>query len=393
MNSSASSWRLLAILTISFAIFLAIPNATGLEALLLQDAYVDNGKATINYGSSGDLRVFKSGTRSMRTFLKFSLDTLPAGTTAANVTQARLRLWVNSNTVTLGSIAMTPITSPWDELTIKNSNSGGMTFGSPKLTGLPVNSSSDFVSIDVTNWVTSWISGSLINEGFQIEASSTSTALDLYLDSKESTQTSHEPQLDIILASVGPEGPVGPQGPQGATGPIGPQGSIGLTGAQGPPGPAGATGPQGTAGPPGPAGAIGPIGPPGLKWKGEWNEATPYIPNDAVFFAGSAYVALQTSTNVQPPATGTWSLLSQKGDNGAIGPEGSAGPQGLEGPPGATGPKGDAGLQGVAGAPGPQGPAGSTGPEGPPGPAAVWPTHILPQGDLSMGEFTQGTPP
>jgi hypothetical protein len=26
-------------------------------------------------------------------------------------------------------------------------------------------------------------------------------------------------------------------------------------------------------------------------------------------------------------------------------------------------------------------------PAGPPGPAAVWPTHILPRGDLAMGEF------
>jgi hypothetical protein len=39
------------------------------------------------------------------------------------------------------------------------------------------------------------------------------------------------------------------------------------------------------------------------------------------------------------------------------------------------------------------GPAGPVGPPGPPGPTAVWPARLLPQGDLSMGEFIQGPPP
>jgi len=159
---------------------------------------------------------------------------------------------------------MTPITSPWDELTIRNINTGGMTFGLPKLTGLPINSTSDFVSIDVTGWVKAWLAGSLINEGFQIE-SALGTGLDLYFDSKEATQTSHEPRLEITLDSIGPQGPVGPQGPQGSMGPIGqqgPVGPIGLTGAQGAVGPVGAEGPVGPIGSPG---VVGPVGPPGLN--------------------------------------------------------------------------------------------------------------------------------
>jgi hypothetical protein len=229
------------------------------EALLLQDAYVDN-KNNGNFGSNGNLRVTKSGNQVCRSFLKFSLATLPAGITATNVTQARLRLWVGSNSNTLGSIIMSPVTSAWDEMTITSSTSGALTLGSPKLSELPINSNSDFVSVDVTAWVKAWISGSLVNEGFEIDPSLTG-ALNLYFDSKESTQTSHEPRLEIELNTIGPQGPPGPAGPPGQTGATGPSGSTGPAGSEGPAGPAGAQGPPGAIGPAGPQGQQGPPGP------------------------------------------------------------------------------------------------------------------------------------
>ena len=512
MNQTTHAWRgSLAAATI-LLLAPAIPSARAMDALLLQDTYVDNttsGKPApnvTNYGSNANLRVTKNGTQVCRSFVKFSLGTLPPGITASNVTQARLRIWVNNSTVTLGPITLTPITSAWDELTITNSTSSTMTFGLPKVSGLPVNSSSDFISIDITALVKAWVSGALVNEGFVIDTATGTTSLNLYFDSKESTLTSHEPRLEIQLDSVGP------QGPQGANGATGPQGPVGATGAQGPTGsigPAGATGAQGLAGTTGPAGPVGATGVKGLNWKGTWSNSTAYIVNDAVFLSGSAYVALQANTNIQPPASTAWSLLAQKGDagsqgvTGAIGPAGPqglagaqgatgvqglvgatgqtgpAGAQGLVGPTGANGAtglvgpkglnwigewnsstaynvndavslsgsayialqvntntqppaagiwsllsqKGDAGPVGTQGAPGLQGPAGATGLagaqgaigpqgapgltgdpgpagvagpqglQGPTGPAGVTPTHIQPQGDLSMGEFTQGTTP
>jgi hypothetical protein len=387
MNIHNSGWCFRPGILAGVWIILGSSSTLAAEALLLQDTYVDNGtpfQTFINYGNSGDLRVFKSGSRSMRSFLKFSLDTLPPGTTSANVVQARLRLWVSNNTLALGTITMTPITSSWDEVTIRNITSTNMTFGSPRLTGLPVNSSSDFVSIDVTEWVKGWVSGALVNEGFVIEANVNS--VDLYFDSKESTQTSHEPRLEIVLATIGPPGPVGPQGPVGPIGLQGPVGPVGVVGAQGPPGPAGPTGPQGSMGSPGIA---GPIGPPGLTWKGEWMEAKAYLPGDVISFKGSAYIASRASTSAQPPAS-EWELLAQRGDVGLTGP------QGRDGAIGPAGSKGDIGAQGPAGPRGDPGPPGNVGPAGPPGepgPAAAWPTRISPQGDLSMGEFTQGSPP
>lgn len=298
------------VLLVLFAVVLvcSLQRASAVEALLLQDTYVDNGTTggkpppnASNYGAGTDLRVFKGNGRFGRTFLKFSLATLLPGTLSSDVSHARLRLWVNGNSTVAGAVTLSPVTAGWDEYLLKDNSTAGLTFGSPKLAELPVSSVNNFVSIDVTTWVKAWLDGSMANEGIEIEASATTTFLNLAFDSKESDQTSHEPRLEITLTRVGPPGPAGPVGP------IGP------------------TGANGAVGPAGPAGAVGPAGP-----------------------------------------------------AGAIGPMGPAGPPGLGGPAGLSGP---------------QGPPGEQGPPGPAGPAAVWPTRIMPQGDLSMGEFTQGPPP
>jgi hypothetical protein len=464
------------------AVLCAIPRARAVDALLLQDAYTDStsNKTTTNFGTSGDLRVFKSSTVAMRTFLKFNLATLPAGTAAADIKQARLRLWANSSSTILGSITLTPVTSTWSESTLTHNSSLSLTFGLPKHADLPISSIANFVSIDVTDWVQAWLAGTLANQGFVIETSTTSATLNLYFDSKESALTSHEPQLDITLVgpagaqgpagpqgiqgltgptgpagATGPAGPigpvgtqgvVGPQGPQGTAGtngnkwyswtgvpsqalgalgdyylnvvtgdvwqkvsneggpewaiagnirgpqgvagiagpqgPAGPQGNPGLTGPQGPAGSTGLTGASGpigatgTAGAQGPAGATGPTGATGLNWKGAWSSSTAYVLNDAVFSGGSAYMALQANTNVQPPAAGTWDLVAQRGDAGADGAQGPAGPAGSQGLAGAQGPEGPAGpmgppgLDGQTGQPGeagPIGPLGEPGPQGEPG--------------------------
>src|SRR4051812_42521107 len=128
--------------------------AGAIEALLLQDTYVDNGTSGgkpppngSNYGAGIDLRVFKGNGRIGRTFLKFSLATLPPGTISSDVSHARLRLWVNGNSTVAGSITLSPVTVAWDEYLLKDNSTAGLGFGSPKLTELPVSSMNNFVSI------------------------------------------------------------------------------------------------------------------------------------------------------------------------------------------------------------------------------------------------------
>jgi hypothetical protein len=164
---------------------------------------------------------------------------------------------------------------------------------------------------------------------------------------------------------LGPQGPMGPQGSQGPIGPQGPRGETGLQGPQGPAGPTGATGPQGSAGP------EGPQGPKGLNWKGGWNSITNYVPDDAVSYNGSSWIAKRTNIGVTPLEGDDWTIVAQKGD---IGPTGPQGPQGLAGPQGEIGPQG---VPGPIGPQGPAGPQGAVGPQGPQGPAGIGSATIV----------------
>jgi hypothetical protein len=358
--------------------------AAAVEALLLQDTYVDNGTTggkpppnASNYGAGIDLRVFKGNGRLGRTFLKFSLATLPPGTLPSDIAHARLRFWLNDNSTMAGSITLTPVTTAWDEYTLKDNTTGALTFAAPKISDLPISSVNNFASIDITDWVKAWLSGAMINEGIVVEASATTSSLNLAFDSKESNQTSHEPRLEISLSRVGPAGPQGPPGGAGIPGPIGATGPKGETGNVGP---AGARGETGGSGPQGIAGANG------TKWY-SW--------------AGAPEQNLGALLDYYLDVTGgnIWQKVSNEGGSvwalqGNI--RGAPGPAGAEGPAGTPGPAGQAGIPGDAGMPGPPGPPGEVGvegPAGPAGPAAVWPTRIQPKGDLSMGEFTQGPPP
>ena len=126
-----------------------------------------------------------------------------------------------------------------------------------------------YITLDVTNQVRSWLNGAP-NNGFFLAASGGTT---VFLDSKESTSTSHPATLEVVFSgapgltgAVGPTGPTGAPGTTGltgATGPTGPTGAVGPTGATGPAGATGVAGITGATGATGPAGDPGPAGPTG----------------------------------------------------------------------------------------------------------------------------------
>jgi hypothetical protein len=71
--------------------------------------------------------------------------------------------------------------------------------------------------------------------------------------------------------------------------------------------------PVGVQGPPGPA------GPKGLTWRGAYDPGASYVVDDAVEYAGSAYIAIANNSGTPPPSA-AWSLLAAKGDVGDPGP-------------------------------------------------------------------------
>ncbi len=352
--------------------FFSVHTASALEVTLKKDASVNSARATVNYGGLSNLYVGNGNT----TFLQFDLGTLPAGTTAAQVSQATLTVFVNRVNAA-GVVTVSPVTAAWDEYGISSAAEPpiGASFGN-----LSVSVPGQFVSVDVTAQVQAWLNAAAPDTGFAL-ASSAANAL---FDSKENDETGHAARLDVTLVSQGPIGPAGPigvtgaagaagvqgvPGPQGIQGPVGPAGlagpagvagAAGATGVQGAPGPQGIQGPVGPAGPAGVAGAAGATGPQGppVSFQGTWNNATTYALGDAVSYNGSSYISLVNSNINHQPDTALvqWSLLAQQGATGPAGPTGTTGSQGIQGIQGLIGPAGPTGATGATGAAGPQGP-------------------------------------
>lgn len=93
-------------------------------------------------------------------------------------------------------------------------------------------------------------------------------------------------------------------------------GTIGATGLMGPQGVAGLSGPAGAPG------AAGPVGPAGVNFRGAWGSGLNYAADDAVTFAGSAYLATAANVAVQPDQNASvWTVLAA---GGSAGPSGAA---------------------------------------------------------------------
>ena len=302
---------------------LMLPCSSFAQAALTDDADAHDGNNSnldLNAGSN--------------VYLKFKLSsTLPVDTPDSSVSKATVKLYLGA-VKSPGVVDVYLLSSNWNEKTI---SSAPPSLGGILQSGVLVqlDRQEKFLVIDVTSAVKQWLgtdglgAGGVPNYGVALIARDGAS---LTFDSKENSQTSHEPQLNIQLkGSAGAQGPPGPQGPQGATGPQGPNGDRGDIGAQGPQGPAGTQGPQGATGaqgavgpqgPQGPQGAqgatgtTGPQGPAGLNWKGAWDAATNYAENDAINYAGSSWRALRANNNVTPVEGADWTIIAQKGDDG-----------------------------------------------------------------------------
>lgn len=199
-------------------------------APLVGDAHVALGAPSINFGTISSVNAGGGPSPGPhRGFFQFNLAAaLPAGTTAAQIARANLILFVNKVN-TAGSIDINAAAAAWNESSITAATAPGIS--TPVAVAVPVAASGVYLSVDATNIVKDWVSGAIPNNGFSVGANASNPATSVIFDSKESTATSHSPQLDIVLTSgAGPAGPAGPSGPAGATGPPGPAGPTGASG-------------------------------------------------------------------------------------------------------------------------------------------------------------------
>ena len=94
-------------------LFLSSPHVWAAQATLVADAHVNSALPTVNSGTISNLDVGGGYTA----FLQFDLSMLPRGTTAAKVSRAVLRLYVNRVT-TAGSVSIAPVTVAWGEYSL-----------------------------------------------------------------------------------------------------------------------------------------------------------------------------------------------------------------------------------------------------------------------------------
>jgi len=347
----------------TLAVCLAVPLTSFAQAAVPSaNTYVLVNSST-NYGGSNGLSVSPTNL----TFIQFDFSWLPQ---SASVNKATLRLFLDNITAN-GSFDVYQVNGAWTQTTLNYYNLPPIgisaTGGNPR--ALITSQIRNFVLLDITALVQAWVSGSTPNYGVALQL--TTPAGNLSFDSKENTNASHQPEIEIVLngpagpqgpqGSQGPnglsgsQGPAGPQGPAGATGPAGPQGPQGLSGATGQQGPAGVTGPAGPIGQQGPQGQAGPSGTNGVSFnfRSAFSNAATYAVNDVVTYSGSTYIAIaanQGPNNTTPDQnSAAWSLMAQQGAAGVQGQNGAAGPQGQTGQTGAIGPQGPQGPQGPSG--------------------------------------------
>ena len=200
-NSSVPVFRFVMKVTTTAAIvsiiWLAATTASAQITLpVTDDAYGDSQSQNTNFGGSTTLRLrsLVSPTRTAQVYVKFDLSSLPSGTGPNDIRSANLKLYVSSNTSSPGTNTyIYAVCTAWSETTVKYSNQ-------PTLCSYTNNVSNtiwvpgQYVSIDVTQAMKSWLAGSS-NFGLGL---STAQGSDIAFASKESG--SNPPVIEVELA-------------------------------------------------------------------------------------------------------------------------------------------------------------------------------------------------
>src|SRR5437870_501152 len=212
---------------ITALLLLVIPQASFGQAPVTDDAFVSSATPTSNNGTSPSLVVQAPGGK---TLIKFDLSRIPTGAVTAPVTssmvaKATMKLYVTAVTAQ-GTFDVYRVAGTWAEKTVTYNTAPVL--GPQLATGIAVSTTSKYVIVDVTQVVKDWLdclnsscSIGQANNGIILQPS-TGSSISVTFESKESTTTSHDPELNVVLT-----GPVGPQGPQGIQGVVGPQGPVG----------------------------------------------------------------------------------------------------------------------------------------------------------------------
>lgn len=156
----------------------------------LGDAYTNTATPTGNFGAKTLLDV--DGATQI-TYIQFNLASIPA---TASISQATLKLYVNS-VVTAGSFNVDYVNGSWTEGTIDANNAPPLGAAIASNVNVTTAEKNQYILVNITPAVQAWLNGSQANDGLALVANSSFNAT---FDSKESTTTSHPPELDVAFA-------------------------------------------------------------------------------------------------------------------------------------------------------------------------------------------------
>jgi hypothetical protein len=159
----------------------------------LGDTYTSSTDPSTNYGAQKTLDVDAA---KEITYIQFNLASVPPG---ASLSQATLKLYVNTVT-TAGAFEVYDVNGTWTE--------SGLTYALAPALGSVIDSNvaittadkNQFILIPMTSTVQGWVNTPATNNGIALVAVGSFNAT---FDSKETTTTSHPPELDIVFAGGG----------------------------------------------------------------------------------------------------------------------------------------------------------------------------------------------
>jgi hypothetical protein len=177
------------------------------QSSLTDDAHTITAprSADSNFGTNPNLTVSSSG----NAYIRFNLaSTLPASTPGSQIDKATLKLFIG-NITSAGKLDVYEVMGTWQESTIAANNApilGGLVATTQEIT---TDQRDKFLVIDITDTVRQWLgsdgqgTNGIPNHGIALIAhpvdGNTPEIIHITFDSKENSQTSHEPRLSIYL--------------------------------------------------------------------------------------------------------------------------------------------------------------------------------------------------
>ena len=201
MKKQTPSMMLKPIHAFAFALFCGcLTPAPATEGLLTDDSTVFSASAPGTYGDSATLLVNSVTTKCM--VLRFEIASmLPAGIKANQIATATLRLFTAAAPTGTGTVSVYKVLSSksWTEANATGVWAAGTDYDATAvLSAIPVTTFAlnQYVAMDVTSAVKSWIATPGSNNGLIFRPSGT---ISLTFQSKESTTMGHNAVLDITL--------------------------------------------------------------------------------------------------------------------------------------------------------------------------------------------------